>query len=1008
MERLKCVLVALALLNGCNASEETVTIGTDVTVQADVVQGTPPTIQAPLSFEPATDFKVPLSDEPFNWNITQSWAEHCEECDSLYWDGNSYCLSSHANPDPSEGGCLEACKYSWDFSLPGSSDLGKPVLSSAHGVVYFSDFAKGWGNTVVINHGNNICTRYAHLKDGSIDDVEVGQMVCQGSQIGEIGGTGGPWPQHLHFQFEHCDAPEISINKGFTDGNGVPICSLNGNASAVKLTNSIPASCNGIVSVPEVPELPAGGTVQSSCGSLKNCPMVKNCALSADFEFADQWQIADPKAFEAASYLYSECVVMGKQDGKLHPKDLVTRAEATKVALVMFGLLENCGANIAFDDVSQEDWYFPVVACGVKHGVIDNTSALFQPNDPVNLVEAAKILVTAAQAADVIQLKYSSAGHFANVPYGHWGYPYLETIHYYGGADPITGFYPAQMLRRWEYMLMAASLSPCFCANLQCEEGCTCDQNNYACVDPNFSGSETGGGSSGGTTGGESTGGNDEGTGTGTDCTCTGLECGWNPCGGWCGDCLGEEHCVDGECKVIPPPVKPPENNPASCDEAGNCTGYTPSGTPYACESQDFCLVTDECWAYLGDTECSYPYGILKVECILYNPGPQVLMQQLKMHIADPSDAANCYIESQELLNEVALHDMASGWKTVMPGFFRVYCEELPADDKLDLVFDVLAKEGENSVWHNGAFIGKVKTYPGQFKNCWEPFAEIEQQKQNPPACVPNCGAKVCGEDGCGGSCGVCAAGYDCQTGQCACVPQCDGKACGDDSCGGYCGVCEEWQSCEADQCACVPQCDGKACGDDSCGGTCGVCSAGESCEAGQCACVPQCDGKACGYDSCGGSCGVCAAGESCEAGQCVKPIVVDQSEPVVVDAECVHPEPGEAWQCDPVTGYQVELWFPGGSLEVLSSEAVEIKPVQSGSIQLRFSCEALPVLVLVMSGEDGEVAVQNLQEDAPEFEVYFPYNDDLVPEPAVAPNFQMSQWQMTFPEIPTLFRFGG
>ena len=139
-----------------------------------------------------------------------------------------------------------------------------------------------------------------------------------------------------------------------------------------------------------------------------------------------------------------------------------------------------------------------------------------------------------------------------------------------------------------------------------------------------------------------------------------------------------------------------------------------------------------------------------------------------------------------------------------------------------------------------------------------------------------------------------------------------------------------------------------------------------------------------------------------------MKPIVVDQSEPVVVDAECVHPEPGEAWQCDPVTGYQVELWFPGGSLEVLSSEAVEIKPVQSGSIQLRFSCEALPVLVLVMSGEDGEVAVQNLQEDAPEFEVYFPYNDDLVPEPAVAPNFQMSQWQMTFPEIPTLFRFGG
>ena len=144
--------------------------------------------------------------------------------------------------------------------------------------------------------------------------------------------------------------------------------------------------------------------------------------------------------------------------------------------------------------------------------------------------------------------------------------------------------------------------------------------------------------------------------------------------------------------------------------------------------------------------------------------------------------------------------------------------------------------------------------------------------------CAPKCEGLVCGDDGCGGSCGTCAADQTCAAGQCegGCVPACDGKACGPDGCGGDCGLCTVGQSCDAQgQCQddCVPDCDGKECGIDGCGGSCGGCPMGQTCNiAGLCegGCAPACDGKACGDDGCGGSCGACPAGEACTAtGKC-------------------------------------------------------------------------------------------------------------------------------------------
>ena len=194
--------------------------------------------------------------------------------------------------------------------------------------------------------------------------------------------------------------------------------------------------------------------------------------------------------------------------------------------------------------------------------------------------------------------------------------------------------------------------------------------------------------------------------------------------------------------------------------------------------------------------------------------------------------------------------------------------------------------------------------------------------------CVPNCDGVDCGNDGCGGLCGLCPEGAECFAGFCqgdgpGCTPNEDGPGCGGcaceacvcemdayccdtawdgqcvaeciEQCGGCpvdpiiecgdgicngdedcdacvedCG-CDEGEACVNGACeACVPDCDGLECGDDGCGGSCGECDDGIACVDGLCdVCVPMCEGAVCGDDGCGGSCGACEDGVECVDGQC-------------------------------------------------------------------------------------------------------------------------------------------
>ncbi|MEM7195898.1 MAG: peptidoglycan DD-metalloendopeptidase family protein [Pseudomonadota bacterium] len=83
-----------------------------------------------------------------------------------------------------------------DYAAP----KGTPIFSTGDGVVRQATRNKGYGKTVVIRHGGQFETLYAHMSRFA-KGIKAGKRVKQGDIIGYVGNTGWATGHHLHYEF---------------------------------------------------------------------------------------------------------------------------------------------------------------------------------------------------------------------------------------------------------------------------------------------------------------------------------------------------------------------------------------------------------------------------------------------------------------------------------------------------------------------------------------------------------------------------------------------------------------------------------------------------------------------------------------------------------------------------------------------------------------------------------------------------------------------------------------
>ena len=109
---------------------------------------------------------------------------------AFIWPSNAHFLSGY-DYSPSTN----------HFGIDIDGDLGGPMWAADSGVVVYAGWNNfGYGNMVVIDHGNGWQTAYAHME---VIGVICGQSVFQGTPMGTIGNTGKSSGAHIHFEMLH-------------------------------------------------------------------------------------------------------------------------------------------------------------------------------------------------------------------------------------------------------------------------------------------------------------------------------------------------------------------------------------------------------------------------------------------------------------------------------------------------------------------------------------------------------------------------------------------------------------------------------------------------------------------------------------------------------------------------------------------------------------------------------------------------------------------------------------
>ena len=78
-----------------------------------------------------------------------------------------------------------------------SAPMGTPIYATGAGEIIWAGWRRGYGNTVMIDHGGGVVTLYGHMSSIA---VSAGQMVSKRQMIGRVGSTGMSTGPHCHYE----------------------------------------------------------------------------------------------------------------------------------------------------------------------------------------------------------------------------------------------------------------------------------------------------------------------------------------------------------------------------------------------------------------------------------------------------------------------------------------------------------------------------------------------------------------------------------------------------------------------------------------------------------------------------------------------------------------------------------------------------------------------------------------------------------------------------------------
>ncbi|TNF29909.1 MAG: hypothetical protein EP329_14660 [Deltaproteobacteria bacterium] len=299
---------------------------------------------------------------------------------------------------------------------------------------------------------------------------------------------------------------------------------------------------------------------------------------------------------------------------------------------------------------------------------------------------------------------------------------------------------------------------------------------------------------------------------------CDGKACGPDGCNGSCGTCDGEgEVCVAGQCTCVPAvgtaccgdAVCPVDSCGVKGDAVEACAYGCASGACQpcvpACDGKD--CGDDGCGGTCGDAPCDGGEICVEGVCSCVDEGATVC--------CGADGASRCGVDScGQSLGTLGVCDYGCADGACLP--CPVDCTDRECGD--DGCGGSCGDCDGGTQCVTGACVcvsAASVACCGDARCAYDSCGNQEETLEPCPwgctdgACLPcpaDCTGRVCGDNGCGGSCGDCAADEVCTlAGACTdCQPMCDGVSCGDDGCGGSCGTCDAPLTCDDGQCAAV------------------------------------------------------------------------------------------------------------------------------------------------------------------------------------------------------------